>query len=336
MVTKAPKTPTGAAIAKDISKARGKGALRLLGDADESVRVISTGSPTIDKSLGVGGLPRGRLVEVFGANSTGKTTLALCTMAQAHKADPKALCAYIDVEHSLHKPYAWDAGVDKKRLLYSEPENGEQALDIVLDLTAQDNVAVVVVDSTAAIVTEAEIEGDLGDKHVAPQARLMSQALKVLCGAKQNPNQLVIFISQERALIKRGNGPSKHSTGGSALKFYASIRLSCWRTNDLKIGEHIIGHRFHTQVIKSKLAPPMLKSTSDLIYGKGFSRAAAILEAATEVGIVEKAGNYFKFKGENIGQGRLRVIDTLDDNPDLLAAIEAALQGGRDVQQYRR
>lgn len=328
MPTKAPKPPTGTAIAATVSKARGRGALRLLGDTDDHVRVISTGSPTIDKSLGVGGLPRGRVVEVFGAQATGKTTLALSTIAQAHKADPKALCAFIDVERALHFQYAREAGVDTKRLLYSKPENGEQALDILLDLTGQDNVAVVVVDSTAAIVTQAEVDSDLGDTHVAPQARLMSQALKVLCGAKQNPNQLTIFISQERSLIARGNGPSKQSTGGKALKFYSSIRLSCWRTNDLKIGEHIIGHRFHTQVVKSKLAPPMRKSVSDLVYGKGFSRSAAMLTAAVEAGVVEKAGNWFKFKGENIGQGRLRVIDTLDDNPELLAAIEAAMQGG--------
>ena len=308
-----------------IEKQFGKGSIMRLG-ADEKppeVQVIPTGSLALDIALGVGGLPKGRVVEIYGPESSGKTTLTLHIIAEAQKRG--GICAFVDAEHALDVQYARKLGVQTEDLLVSQPDCGEQALEIADMLVRSNAIDVVVVDSVAALVPKAEIEGEMGDSHMGLQARLMSQALRKLTGTISKSNTLVIFINQIRMKIGVMFGSPETTTGGNALKFYASVRLDIRRIGAIKQAEKAIGNRTKIKVVKNKLAPPFREIEFDLMYGEGISKEGDILDLASEGNVLEKSGAWFAWKGERIGQGRENAKEFLKSNPDVALAIERAV-----------
>jgi len=304
-----------------IERQFGKGSIMKLGGREvEAVPVIRTGSLALDKALGVGGYPRGRVIEIYGPESSGKTTLALHAVAQAQKNG--GIAAFIDAEHALDVAYAKRLGVDCDELLVSQPDTGEQALEIADMLIRSGGVDILVVDSVAALVPRAEIEGDMGDSHMGLQARLMSQALRKLAGTIGKTNTTIIFINQIRMKIGVVYGNPETTTGGNALKFYASMRLEIRRAAPIKEGQEIIGNRTKVKVVKNKLAPPFKTVEFDLMYGEGISRTGDLLDMGAELEIVDKSGSWYSFEGERIGQGRENVKLFLIDNQDIFEKIE--------------
>jgi recombination protein RecA len=298
----------------------GKGSIMKLGSRPiVSVPVISTSSLALDKALGIGGLPRGRVVEIFGPEASGKTTLALHAVAEAQRLD--GIAAFIDAEHALDTVYARKLGVNCDELLVSQPDTGEQALEIADMLVRSGAIDILVIDSVAALVPRAEIEGEMGDAHMGLQARLMSQALRKLTGTISKTNTCVIFINQMRMKIGVVFGNPETTTGGNALKFYASVRLDIRRTNTLKEGQDIVGSRTRVRVVKNKLAPPFMEAEFDVIYGEGISRMGDLIDTAAEQGIIEKSGAWYSFGGERIGQGRENVKRFLGEHPEIFDAI---------------
>ena len=316
-----------------IEKQFGKGAIMKLGDAGAkiSVSVIPTGCIELDYALGVGGVPRGRIIEVFGPESSGKTTMALQIIAQSQKMGGTA--AFIDAEHALDPVYAENLGVNVDELYVSQPDTGEQALEITEQLVRSGAIDVIVVDSVAALVPKAEIEGDMGDSHVGLQARLMSQALRKLTGAISKSNTVVIFINQLREKVGVMFGNPETTTGGKALKFYASVRLDVRRIDSLKAGTEIVGNRTRVKVVKNKVAPPFKVAEFDMIYGEGISREGSLLDLAVARKIVQKTGAWFSYGDLRIGQGRENARNFLKDNPELAAEIETKLRDALDKER---
>ncbi|MFH2059476.1 MAG: recombinase RecA [Pseudomonadota bacterium] len=304
-----------------IERQFGKGSIMKLGGRPiEAVPVIRTGSLALDKALGVGGYPRGRVIEIFGPESSGKTTLALHAVAETQKEG--GIAAFIDAEHALDVAYAKRLGVDCDELLVSQPDTGEQALEIADMLVRSGGVDVLVVDSVAALVPRSEIEGEMGDSHMGLQARLMSQALRKLTGTIGKTNTTLIFINQIRMKIGVIYGNPETTTGGNALKFYASMRLEIRRAAAIKEGENVIGNRTKVKVVKNKLAPPFKSVEFDLMYGEGISRTGDLLDMGVDLNIVDKSGSWYSFDGERIGQGRENVKLFMIDNPDIFKTIE--------------
>jgi recombination protein RecA len=305
-----------------IEKQFGKGSIMRLGQRGgvAPVEAIPTGALSIDYALGIGGMPRGRVVEIFGPESSGKTTLALQVIAQAQKLG--GMAAFVDAEHALDATYAQKLGVDLDGLLVSQPDNGEQALEIVEVLIRSGGVDVVVVDSVAALVPRAEIEGEMGESQMGLQARLMSQALRKLTGVVSKSKTCLIFINQLREKIGVMFGNPETTTGGRALKFYASVRVDIRRIGTLKDGDAVIGGRTRVKIVKNKLAPPFREAEFDVMYGEGISREGDLLDLAVEQKIVEKSGAWFAFAGERLGQGRENAKTFLRDNPDMFRTIE--------------
>lgn len=302
-----------------IEKQFGKGSIMKLGEGTNAdVECIPTGSISLDIALG-GGIPKGRIIEIYGPESSGKTTLALHVIAETQKTGGRA--AFIDAEHALDPAYAKRLGVKVENLLVSQPDNGEQALEITETLVRSNAVDVIVVDSVAALVPRAEIEGDMGDSHMGLQARLMSQALRKLTGVINRSNATVIFINQIRMKIGVMFGNPETTTGGNALKFYASVRMDIRRIGQIKKGEEIIGNRTKVKVVKNKIAPPFRIAEFDIMYNQGISRSGDILDMATDKEIVEKAGAWFSYKGEKISQGREAAKKYLEDNPKIMEEI---------------
>ena len=309
-----------------IEKDFGKGSVMKLGSASATqVEVIPTGSLQLDFALGVGGLPKGRIVEIYGPESSGKTTVALHCVAQAQKAGGTA--AFIDAEHALDPVYASKLGVDINELYVSQPDNGEQALDICEALVRSGAIDIVVVDSVAALVPKAEIEGDMGDSHVGLQARLMSQALRKLTGVISKTNAVVIFINQLREKVGVLYGNPETTTGGKALKFYASVRLDIRKGEPIKNGTEVIGNRVKIKIVKNKVAPPFRTCTVDMLYGEGISREGELLDLAAERDIIKKAGAFYSYEGERIGQGRDNARKFLKEHPEMFDEIEKKLRG---------
>src|ERR1700733_10243394 len=304
-----------------MDKQFGKGAvLRLGADNVVPVSVISSGCLSVDAALGVGGFPRGRVVEVYGPDSSGKTTLALQVIAQAQKLG--GVAAFIDAEHALDARYAQKLGVDLDNLLVSQPDNGEQALEIVEVLIRSNSVDVVVVDSVAALVPKAEIEGEMGEAQMGLQARLMSQALRKLTGAVSKSNTTLIFINQLREKLGVMFGNPETTTGGRALKFYASVRLDIRRIASIKDGDVVVGGRTRVKVVKNKVAPPFREAEFDVMYGEGISKTGDLLDLAVDKRIVEKSGAWFAYNGERLGQGRENVKQFMKDNPEIFRSID--------------
>ena len=308
-----------------IERSFGKGSVMRLGQRDVvQTEVFSTGSINLDIALGIGGLPRGRVVEVYGPESSGKTTLALHGVAEAQKAG--GTCAFIDAEHALDPAYAKKLGVDIGNLLISQPDCGEQALEIADTLVRSGAIDVLVIDSVAALVPRAELEGEMGDHHVGLQARLMSQALRKLTGSVAKSNTTIIFINQIRIKIGVMFGNPETTTGGNALKFYSSVRLEIRRIGAIKDGDEVIGNQTRVKVVKNKLAPPFKMVEFDIIYGEGISKLGEILDLGVTGGIVEKSGSWFSYNSERIGQGRENAKTYLRDNPEAAAQIEALIR----------
>ncbi len=308
-----------------MDKQFGKGAvLRLGSSAVVPVQVISSGSISIDTALGVGGFPRGRVIEVFGPESSGKTTICLQVIAQAQKLGGTA--AFIDAEHALDPGYARKLGVDVEGLLVSQPDSGEQALEITAALITSGAVDVVVVDSVAALVPKAELDGEMGDSHMGLHARLMSQALRKLTGVVSRTNTCLIFINQIREKIGVMFGSPETTTGGRALKFYSSVRIDIRRIGPLKDGDVIIGNRTKVKVVKNKVAPPFREAEFDILYGEGTSREGDLLDSAVTRNVIEKAGSWFSYKGERIGQGRENARQFLKARPDVLVRLDTEMR----------
>ena len=305
-----------------IEKQFGKGAIMRLGQkgAIQPIESIPTGAISIDFALGVGGFPKGRVIEVFGPESSGKTTLALQVIAESQKRGGTA--AFVDAEHALDATYAQKLGVDIDNLLVSQPDNGEQALEIVEVLIRSNAVDVVVVDSVAALVPKAEIEGEMGDAQMGLQARLMSQALRKLTGAVSKSNTCLIFINQLREKIGVMFGNPETTTGGRALKFYASVRVDIRRIASIKDGDAVVGGRTRVKIVKNKVAPPFREAEFDIMYGEGISRTGDLLDLAVDKRIIEKSGAWFAYGGERLGQGRENAKQFLKDNPEIFKAIE--------------
>jgi recombination protein RecA len=305
-----------------IEKQFGKGSIMRLGqkDAIAAVPAISTGSVSLDFALGIGGVPRGRVVEIFGPESSGKTTLSLQVIAEAQKLG--GMAAFVDAEHALDAQYARRLGVDLDNLLVSQPDNGEQALEIVEVLVRSGGVDVVVVDSVAALVPRAEIEGEMGEAQMGLQARLMSQALRKLTGVVSKSKTCLIFINQLREKIGVMFGNPETTTGGRALKFYSSVRIDIRRIGAIKDGDQVVGGRTRVKVVKNKVAPPFREAEFDVMYGEGISKEGDLLDLAVDRKIVEKSGTWFAFGGERLGQGRENVKQFMKDNPVVLKAIE--------------
>ena len=305
-----------------IEKQFGKGSIMRLGqrNAIAPIEFISTGSISIDYALGVGGLPRGRVIEIFGPESSGKTTLALQVIAEAQKTG--GMAAFVDAEHALDAQYAQKLGVDLENLLVSQPDNGEQALEIVEVLIRSNSVDVVVVDSVAALVPKAEIEGEMGEAQMGLQARLMSQALRKLTGVVSKSKTTLVFINQLREKIGVMFGNPETTTGGRALKFYASVRIDIRRIASIKDGDQVVGGRTRVKVVKNKVAPPFREAEFDIMYGEGISREGDLLDLSVEKRIVEKSGAWFAFNGDRLGQGRENAKQFLKDNPEIRQIIE--------------
>ena len=310
-----------AALAQ-IEKQHGKGAIMRLGEGEvlEDIEVVSTGSLGLDIALGVGGLPRGRVVEIYGPESSGKTTLTLQVIAEMQKLG--GTCAFIDAEHALDVQYAQKLGVNLQELLISQPDTGEQALEIVDALVRSGSVDLVVIDSVAALTPKAEIEGEMGDSLPGLQARLMSQALRKLTGSIKRTNTMVIFINQIRMKIGVMFGSPETTTGGNALKFYASVRLDIRRIGSIKKGEEIIGNETKVKVVKNKVSPPFKTAEFDILYGQGISREGEVIDMGVEQKVLEKSGSWYAYNGEKIGQGKDNAREFLKENPDLAAEIE--------------
>ena len=305
-----------------IEKQYGKGAIMRLGDGDvvQQVPAIPTGSVSLDIGLGIGGYARGRIIEIYGPESSGKTTLTLHAIAECQKAG--GIAAFIDAEHALDTSYAKKLGVNTEELLVSQPDHGEQALEIADMLVRSGAVDMVVVDSVAALVPKAEIEGEMGDSHVGLQARLMSQALRKLTATVHKSNTTLFFINQIRMKIGVMFGSPETTTGGNALKFYSSVRLDIRRVGAIKVGDEAIGNRTRVKVVKNKLAPPFKICEFDILFGKGISRSGDVLDLAVENKIVDKSGAWYSYKGDRLGQGRDNTRNHLEENPKLLAEIE--------------
>ena len=308
---------------EQIQKQYGKGAIMKLGDAGPvtNLDVISTGSLSLDLATGVGGYPKGRIIEIYGPESSGKTTLTLHAIAEAQKNGGQA--AFIDAEHALDPVYARNLGVNVDELLVSQPDTGEQALEICEMLARSGALDIIVIDSVAALVPKAEIQGEMGDSHVGLQARLMSQALRKIAGAVNKSNTCVIFINQLRERIGIMFGNPETTTGGRALKFYASMRLDVRRVETIKKGEDMLGNRTRVKIVKNKVAPPFKKAEFDIMYGTGISLPGDILDTATDIGIIEKAGSWYSYNGERIGQGRENVKTFLEEHPDVLEDVRS-------------
>jgi recombination protein RecA len=307
-----------------IERQFGKGALFRLGDeARVPTEVFDSGSITLNVALGIGGYPRGRVVEIYGPESAGKTTVALHAVAEAQKAG--GIAAFIDAEHALDPEYAQSLGVDTEALLVSQPDTGEQALEIADMLVRSGDVAIIVIDSVAALVPRAEIEGEMGDSHVGLQARLMSQALRKLTGALNNTKTTMIFINQLREKVGIMFGSPETTTGGKALKFYASIRLDVRRIETLKDGGEAYGNRTRIKVVKNKMSPPFKTAEFDILYGQGISRAGEIIDLGVEQGVVHKAGSWYVYDGENLAQGKDKTRLYLLEHPDVAKGIESKL-----------
>lgn len=314
-----------AAALGQIEKQFGKGSIMRLGDTKAlDIEAVSTGSIGLDIALGIGGLPMGRIVEIFGPESSGKTTLTLSVIAAAQKSGKT--CAFIDAEHALDPIYAAKLGVNVNDLLISQPDNGEQALEICDALVRSGAVDVIIVDSVAALTPKAEIEGDMGDSHMGLQARLMSQALRKLTGNIKNANCLVVFINQIRMKIGVMFGNPETTTGGNALKFYASVRLDIRRTGSVKNGEEVIGSETRVKVVKNKVAAPFKQVEFDIIYGEGISKVGELLDLAVNHKLIAKAGAWFSYDGDKIGQGKANAVKWLKENPEIMDKIEATLR----------
>jgi recombination protein RecA len=304
-----------------IEKQFGKGSVMKLGEYKAmNVEAIPTGALGLDIALGIGGVPRGRIIEIFGPESSGKTTLALHIIAEAQKMNGEA--AFIDAEHALDPVYAKHLGVDIDNLIVSQPDTGEQALEITESLVRSGALDVIVVDSVAALVPKAEIDGDMGDSHMGLQARLMSQALRKLAGAINKSKTVIIFINQLREKIGVMFGNPETTTGGRALKFYASVRLDIRKIENIKQDGEVIGNRARVKVIKNKVAPPFREAEFDIVYGKGISKEGNILDMAVNLDIIEKSGSWFSYNGEKIGQGRENVKQYLHNNPEVMEEVE--------------
>ncbi len=317
-----------------IEKQFGKGSIMKLGANDrlqKDVESISTGSLSLDIALGIGGLPKGRIVEIYGPESSGKTTLALSVIAQAQKKG--GIVAYVDAEHALDIAYARRLGVNSEDLLLSQPDTGEQALEITETLVRSGAIDVLVIDSVAALVPRAEIEGEMGDSHMGLQARLMSQALRKLTAAISRSNTLVIFINQIRMKIGVMFGNPETTTGGNALKFYASVRLDVRRVGALKNGEEVVGNRTAVKVVKNKMAPPFTKTEFDLMYNQGISEEGDILDLAVTANLIEKAGAWFSYNGERMGQGREQAKEFLKENPQYKVTLREKLLAANGIGQ---
>ena len=310
------------AALSQIEKQFGKGSIMRMGDSDigEDIQAVSTGSLGLDIALGIGGLPRGRIVEIYGPESSGKTTLTLSVIAEMQKMGGTA--AFIDAEHALDPQYAAKLGVNGPELLISQPDTGEQALEIADMLVRSGSVDIVVVDSVAALTPRAEIEGEMGDSHMGLQARLMSQALRKLTGSISRSNTLVIFINQIRMKIGVMFGNPETTTGGNALKFYASVRLDIRRTGAIKKGDEITGSETRVKVIKNKVAPPFKQAEFDIMYGEGISRLGEIIELGTNIKLIEKAGAWYSYNGEKIGQGKENAKEFLREHPEIAKDLE--------------
>ncbi|MFP5511911.1 MAG: recombinase RecA [Alphaproteobacteria bacterium] len=315
------------AALSQIERAFGKGSIMKLGARENSVEteVISTGSLGLDIALGIGGLPKGRIIEIYGPESSGKTTLALHAIAQAQKAG--GTCAFVDAEHALDPSYARKLGVNIDELLISQPDAGEQALEIADTLVRSGAIDVLVVDSVAALVPRAELEGEMGDSHVGLHARLMSQALRKLTGSISKSNCLVIFINQIRLKIGVMFGNPETTTGGNALKFYASVRLDSRRIGSIKDRDTVVGNQTRVKVVKNKMAPPFRQVEFDIMYGEGVSKVGELLDLGIQAGVVDKSGAWFSYDGTRIGQGRENAKTYLRNNPEMADAIEAKIRG---------
>jgi len=308
-----------------IEKQHGKGAVMRLGDRTAvPISVIPTGSIALDVALGIGGLPRGRVVEIYGPESSGKTTVALHAVANAQAAG--GIAAFIDAEHALDPDYAKALGVDTDALLVSQPDTGEQALEIMDMLIRSGALDIVVVDSVAALVPRAEIEGEMGDSHVGLQARLMSQALRKITGALNNSGTTAIFINQLREKIGVMFGSPETTTGGKALKFYASVRLDVRRIETLKDGGDAVGNRTRVKVVKNKVAPPFKQAEFDIVYGQGISREGSLIDVGVEQGLIKKSGAWYTYESDQLGQGKENVRNFLRDNPDLADELEKKIK----------
>ena len=314
-----------AAALGQIEKQFGKGAVMRMGDQDrQAIPAISTGSLGLDIALGIGGLPKGRIVEIYGPESSGKTTLTLSVIAEAQKLG--ATCAFVDAEHALDPEYAGKLGVNVDDLLVSQPDTGEQALEITDMLVRSNAVDVIVIDSVAALVPKAEIEGEMGDMHVGLQARLMSQALRKITGNIKNANCLVIFINQIRMKIGVMFGSPETTTGGNALKFYASVRLDIRRTGAVKEGDEVVGSETRVKVVKNKVAPPFRQAEFQILYGKGIYRNGQIIDLGVQLGLLEKSGAWYSYQGSKIGQGKANSAKYLEDTPEVARTVEQLIR----------
>lgn len=309
---------------KQIEKEYGKGAVMKLGETPDKIEVISSGSISLDKALGVGGYPKGRIIEIYGPESSGKTTFALHAIANAQKNG--GFAAFIDAEHALDPTYAKALGVDIENLVLSQPDNGEQALEIAEALIKSGSIDVLVVDSVAALVPEAELNGDMGDSHVGLHARLMSQAMRKLSGIISKTKCVAIFINQIREKVGVMFGNPETTTGGRALKFYSSVRLEIRRGEQIKDGINAIGNRTTIKVVKNKVAPPFRNCEVEIIYGQGISYLGELVDLGVQYGAIEKAGAWFSYEGNKIGQGREKAKEFLKNNPEVAAAIEQKLR----------
>ena len=312
-------------VLADIEKQFGKGSVMKLGeDTHTEIDTVSSGSLTLDIALGVGGYPKGRIIEIYGPESSGKTTFALQVIAEVQKTGGRA--AFIDAEHALDPVYAKNLGVDINELLLSQPDTGEQALEICEALVRSEAINIVVIDSVAALVPQAEIEGEMGDSHVGLQARLMSQALRKLSGTINKTNTIAIFINQLREKVGVLFGNPETTTGGRALKFYSTIRLDVRRGEQIKNGDNVIGNKTTVKVVKNKVAPPFKTAAVEIMYGQGVSREAEIIDLASEIGIIDKSGAWYSYKGEKIGQGKENAKAFLKNNPEIAKEIEAKVR----------
>ena len=308
-------------VLADIEKQFGKGAIMKLGEREvKNIDVVSSGSLLLDQALGVGGFPKGRIIEIFGPESSGKTTIALHAIAEVQKTGGRA--AFIDAEHALDPVYARKLGVDIDELLLSQPDTGEQALEIVEALVRSEAMSIIVIDSVAALVPQAEIEGEMGDSHVGLQARLMSQALRKLSGIINKTNTICIFINQLREKVGVMFGNPETTPGGRALKFYSTVRLDVRRGEQIKVGGDVLGNKTNIKVVKNKVAPPFKTAEVEIMYGEGISKVGEIIDLASNLGIIDKSGAWFSYKGEKIGQGKENVKLVLKNNPAMYKEIE--------------
>ena len=322
-------------VLSDIEKQFGKGAIMKLGDSSHmELDVTSSGSLSLDIGLGVGGYPKGRIIEIYGPESSGKTTLALHAIAEVQKEGGRA--AFIDAEHALDPVYAKSLGVDINELLLAQPDTGEQALEICEALVRSEAVKIVVIDSVAALVPKAEIDGEMGDSHVGLQARLMSQALRKLAGTINKTQTTAIFINQLREKVGVMFGNPETTTGGRALKFYASVRLDVRRSEALKIGENIVGNRTTIKIVKNKVAPPFKSAVVDIMYGEGISREGELIDLGSECGVLEKSGAWYAYNGEKIGQGKENVKLFLKDHPELEEEIEEKIREFYNISKNKK